>query len=350
MRAPKPRLSVVPDLPAAESEDTGVWRPTNLEDYVGQARAQLKIRMWVTSALRRGHQPGHALLYGAPGLGKTTLAAVIAGMLNEGRPEGERVALHVTTGHAVSSPQQMAKHLAKLREGDVLFVDECHQMGLKAEEMLGLAMEDGRITIPGTRSGSVDAVATKLPKFTLVGATTKPANLSQPLRDRFGCHIALEFYSEEELAEIVARKAAREGMRLTEEGAAMLARVGRQTPRKTLAALDMVGAYADTVRVDVVDAEVVGGALEVMGVDELGLEDRDRAYLAVVASWAGRRVGLKPLAAAAAMDAKEITDDVEPYLLRAGFLDLNSRGRCLSRKAYEHLWPEQPIPPMLGLG
>lgn len=349
MDAPKPRLRVVKPDERIERETNGVYRPAKLDDCVGQVRAQIKTKMWVTSANRRGIQPGHVLLSGGPGLGKTTIAKIFTSLMNEGRPESQHVALHCTMGTTVKSPKQMAKALGKIRKGDVLFIDECHQMGLAAEEMLGLAMEDGKISVAGNDSGTTDALEMDIPAFTLVGATTKPAHLSRPLKDRFGLAVSLEYYSDEELAEIIARAAEREKLDVTSEAAMAIARVGRQTPRKALGVLGMVSAYADTLKLDTVDLDAARGAFDVIGIDSMGLDERDRDYLSVVASWQGRRVGLSPVAARSGLDNKEISDDIEPYLLRAGILDTNGRGRCLTKFAYQHLYPEMPVPPLLGL-
>lgn len=348
---PRPRLRVVRDDEDTPAEITrnAVWRPSSLGEMVGQARPQMRIKMLVSSALKRGRQPGHVLISGPYGLGKTTLSAIIAGMINEGRPDDEKVGFHSTTGDGVSSPQQMAATLCKLQEGDVLFIDEGHQMGLRAEEMIGLAMEDGRITVPGTKSGSVPAQSRDIPAFTLVIGTTKPANISAPLRSRFALSVAMEYYSIEELAQIVTMKAEREQMAITQEAAEMIAGAGRHTPRLTLGVFDLVSAYVDTIDAPKMDAEVTAEAFTELGIDSLGLDDRDRDYLEVVASYAGRRVGLAPLSATSGLDSREISHDIEPYLMRVGLIDLTSRGRCLSKRAYAHLYPDQPIPPMLGL-
>lgn len=348
MPAPKPRLRIVRDDEREPQENNGVWRPANLDDYVGQARAQIKVKMAVTSAISRGIQPGHILLSGPPGLGKTSMAALVASLINAGRPEGERVGMHTTMGTSVKAPKQLAKVLGKIRKGDVLFIDECHQMGLAAEEMLGLAMEDGRVFVGGTESGTTDGVELTIPPFTLVCATTKPAHMSRPLLDRMKLRVALEYYSVEELAEIVSRAAKRDEVDLTDEAAEAIARVGRSTPRVALGILEQVRCYADTLKLTTVDLEAAQGAFDVIGVDSEGLDERDRDYCEVIASWAGRRAGLKPLAARSGLDAKEITDDIEPYLLRAGMLDKNSRGTCLTKRAYRHLW-DRDEPPLNGL-
>lgn len=349
MPAPKPHLRVVraPEVDEAADDSRGVWRPSELAEFVGQQRALLKLKMHVVGALRRGEQPGHVLLSGPPGLGKTALSAIVASLINEGRPEGERVGFHQAMGTSVRVQRQLAKVLAKVREGDVLFVDEAHQMGEKAEEMLGLAMEDGRVAF--TPNENAEPIVMRIPPFTLVAASTRPAHLSRPLRDRMQLAIRMEWYSVEELAEIVGKAAGRDGVKVTPEAALMVAQVGRQTPRITLSVWAQVMGYASLMGADEVDADVVELALDVAGLDSLGLDERDREYLTVVASWSGRRIGLEPVSAKSGLNSREITDDIEPFLLRAGMLDLSSRGRCLSKAAYAHLWPEMSVPPLLGL-
>lgn len=347
MNRPRPKLRVVKPDERADHENNGVWRPAGLDDYVGQERAQLKVKMHVQSALNRERQPGHMLLSGAPGLGKTAMAGVSGALMNEGRAEDERVAVHVVMGSTVKAEAQLAKELSKLRKGDILFIDECHRMGTPAEEMLGLAMEDGRITVPGNGKG--DAITMEIPPFTLIGATTKPASLSRPLNDRFSLKVRMEYYADDELAEIVRRAAGREGVEVTDDACLAIARVGRQTPRVALGVWEQVMSYASLLKLPEVDSEVVAGALDVAGIDSMGLDERDRDYMHVVASWQGRRAGLEPIAARSGLDKAEISKDVEPYLLRAGLLDMTSRGRCLTKLAYGHLWPDMPIPPLLGL-
>ena len=350
MQKPKPRLRVVRNDERAESSaNHGVWRPANLNELVGQDRGKLKVRMHVTSALHRGIQPGHMLLSGPPGLGKTSMAETVPAQMNEGRPESEHVAFHSVMGTFVKTEKQLAKVLAKLRAGDVLFIDECHQMNLKAEEMLGLALEDGRITVAGTESGTTDGQVVEIPPFTLVGATTRPAEISQPLRNRMKLNVRMEWYTSEELAEIVTNAAKRSEVTLTEGAALAIAEVGRNTPRITLGIMEQVFSYADTLKLSEVDTEAVEGAFDVIGIDSMGLDERDRDYLEIIASWCGKRVGLKPAAAKFGITEKEITDDIEPFLLRAGMLDMGSRGRCLTKLAYSHMWPGEPIPPLLGL-
>lgn len=343
MPTPGPRLRVVGanETQTVERSDNGVWRPTALDDYIGQARAQLKIRMWVTSAMSRGMLPGHILLTGAPGLGKTSMAAIVAGMLG--------AELHTATGDSLRKPQQLARKFSHIRDGDCLFIDEIHQMGLRSEEMLGLGMEDFQITVPGNAAGTIDAQTMNIPKCVIIGATTRPAHLSRPLRDRFTLSVALEFYSVSELSEIISRAASRDSVTITPEAIETLAQVGRETPRKALAILAMADAYARTVGAPVIDLATASGALDVIGVDALGLDERDRDYLAAIASRAGRRVGLAPLVAMTGLDAREITEDIEPYPTRIGIIDMAPRGRCLSVKAYEHLYPGIPIPPMRGI-
>jgi Holliday junction DNA helicase RuvB len=269
------------------------------------------------------------------------MAAIIAGMLGS--------ELHVTTGDAVSKPKQLARFLTEIEEGDCVFIDEIHQMRLRSEEMLGLGMEDFRITIPGNASGTVDPITTDIPKCVVIGATTRPAHLSRPLRDRFPLTVALEFYTVAELSEIIERRAARENIRITPDATRALARVSRETPRKALAIFDMAAAYADTIGANGIDLDTAKGALDVIGVDSLGLDERDRDYCHALASREGRRIGLAPLVGITGLNAREITDDIEPYLVRSGIVDMGARGRCLSVLAYGHLYPGLPIPLLRGM-
>lgn len=347
MAAPRPKLTIVRDNETEPIENVGVWRPTSLGEYVGQQRAQLKLKMHVTAAIKRGKQPGHLLLSGHPGLGKTSLAAIVPALINADRSEGQHVAFHQIMGTTVRSARQLAKVLARIKAGDTLFIDEAHQLGEKAEEMLGLAMEDGRITV--SSSENAEPVTMTIPPFTAVLASTKPAHLSRPLRDRMALNIRMEFYETAELAEIVKKAAGRESVKVTDDAALAVAQVGRQTPRIALSIWGQVVSFAATVGADEVDSDVVELAFDVIELDSLGLDQRDREYLTVIASWCGRRAGLAPVAAKAGLDEKEISDDIEPFLLRSGLIDRSSRGRCLTRAAYQHLWPECPIPPLLGL-
>lgn len=343
MPMPGPRLHLVDPhkVELSDRSDNGVWRPVDMSDYIGQARAQLKMRMWVTAAIGQDILPGHILLTGAPGLGKTSMAAIVASMLD--------ARLHTATGDSLRKPQQMARKFSQIREGDCLFIDEIHQMGLRSEEMLGLGMEDFQITIPGNAAGTSESVTMDIPKCVVIGATTRPAHLSRPLRDRFTLSVALEFYSITELSEIIRRHAARESVTITGDAIECLARVSRETPRKALGIFAMADAYARTVGAPVIDLDTARGALDVIGVDSLGLDERDRDYLSAIASRGGQRVGLAPLVAMTGLNAREITDDIEPYPTRIGVIDMAPRGRRLSRMAHEHLYPGIPMPPMYAL-
>jgi Holliday junction DNA helicase RuvB len=347
MATPRPKLRVIrgQETPQPAPEDHAVWRPTSLDEYVGQGRARVQLKMHVTAALKRGRQPGHMLLSGPPGLGKTSLAAIGPAIVNEGRDAP--VGFHVATGSTVRSQKQLATALAKLQEGDWLFIDEAHQMGEPSEELLGLAMEDGTITV--SPSENVEPVTMTLPPFTLVLATTKPAHISQPLRNRCKLNIRMEWYDLDELAEIVRGAAGREPIAITEDAALTIAMVGRETPRITLGIFEQVVAFAVTVNRDTIDETLANKAFDVIGLDSLGLDERDRDYMTAVARWQGRRVGLKTIAGAISLSTKEIEEDIEPYLTRAGLLDKQGRGRCLTKAAYAHLWPKMPCPPLLGL-
>ncbi len=343
---PKQRhLTVVhPDhAPSVESERNAVWRPTNLDEMVGQEHAQLLLAQHVAASMKRGEQPGHVLLSGPPGLGKTSMGAMLAALVNQHHAEGEHVGLHTVMGSACKNEKALLKVLAKLTKGDVLFVDECHRMGTPAEEMLGLAMEDGRVSVEG-QSEPLD-----IPPFTLVGATTRPANLSRPLRDRFKLALRMRYYDAEELAEIVRRAAERAELAITEGACLAIACVGRETPRVTLGVFEKVRNHAGLLDLDKVDGEAVRETLSNHGIDSIGLDGRDREYMVAVAKGGGERVGLSTLGAMTGLDSQEIEKDVEPDLIRMGLVTKAARGRVLTKLAYKHLWPDKPVPPLLGL-
>lgn len=353
MPVPKPRkLSLVTNAPAAKpSKD--VWRPSGTSEYIGQDQAKLLISMAVKSSQRRGMQVSHMLLDGPPGLGKTSMGKMLVELIAAELAAGARVPeLHVVMGSTVKSQRQAALALSKLKEGDVLFVDEIHEMGDEAEELFGLAMEDNHIVVPGSSGGKSEPVEMDIPEFTLVGATTKPDKLTRPLKDRFGLKVHLDYYENDDLTKILLNAAKRRddfAFELLEDGAAAIAAAGRGTPRVALSILDRVAEYSDVTEASLVGLETVQGAFDVIGLDSMGLDERDRNYLACVASWAGERVGLAPLSAKSGKGTKEITQEIEPYMLRAGLLSMAKGGRRLTREAYEHLFPGEQIPPLMAL-
>lgn len=339
---PKPRhLRVVQPAETAKSDRNAVWRPSSLDEMVGQDRAQLSISMHVKAARKRGRQPGHVLLSGPPGLGKTSMGAMFTALLNEGLPEAERVGLHMVTGSSCKTERALAGALGKIQKGDVLFIDECHRMGTPAEEMLGLAMEDGQIMLEGADE------PLEIPAFTVIGATTKPASLSRPLRDRFELRVRVEYYSVAELAEIVRRAAERETVAVTPDACEMVARVSRQTPRVALGIFRRVHSYVTLLGLEAIDTEATSSALEVAEIDALGLDERDREYLRAVATGGGQRMGLETIASLTGLDQGEVSKDIEPDLIRFGLVDKAPRGRRLTKTAYQHLWPDMAVPPLL---
>jgi holliday junction DNA helicase RuvB len=311
-------------------------RPTRLTEFVGQDRVRRQLQLVLTGARQRGQSADHVLLSGAPGLGKTTLAAIVAAEVG--------AAFRATSGPAIERPGDLAAILTGLEPGDVLFVDEVHRLPRTVEEVLYPAMEDFQLDIvvgkgPGARSIRLD-----LPRFTLVGATTRTGLISSPLRDRFGFAAQLEHYEVEELLAIVQRSAGLLGVHLDDDGAAEIASRSRGTPRIANRLLRRVRDYAEVEADGTVDLAVARSALEVFDVDELGLDRLDRRVLeALVDRFGGGPVGLTTLATAVAEEPDTLEDAVEPFLLRCGLLQRTPRGRVATTGAYAHLG--RPVPP-----
>jgi holliday junction DNA helicase RuvB len=311
-------------------------RPTRLTEFVGQDRVRRQLELVLTGARKRGQAADHVLLSGAPGLGKTTLAAIVAAEVG--------AAFRATSGPAIERPGDLAAILTGLEPGDVLFVDEVHRLPRTVEEVLYPAMEDFKLDIvvgkgPGARSIRLD-----LPRFTLVGATTRTGLISSPLRDRFGFAAQLEHYEVDELLSIVRRSSGLLGVHLDGDGAAEIASRSRGTPRIANRLLRRVRDYAEVEADGTVDRGVARAALEVFDVDELGLDRLDRRVLeALVDRFGGGPVGLTTLATAVAEEPDTIEDAVEPFLLRCGLLQRTPRGRVATTGAYAHLG--RPVPP-----
>lgn len=319
-------------------EDTrleGSLRPQYLKDYIGQGKAKESLVIGIQAAKQRGEPLDHVLFYGPPGLGKTTLAGIIANEMG--------VNMKVTSGPAIEKPGEMAAILNNLQEGDLLFVDEIHRLNRQVEEVLYPAMEDFAIDILIGKGATARSIRLELPKFTLVGATTRAGLLTAPLRDRFGMIHRLEFYTVEELTLIVLHSAKVLGVEIDPEGAKELARRSRGTPRLANRILKRVRDFAQVRYDGVITGQVANVALDLMDVDKMGLDRIDRNLLyTMIEKFNGGPVGLDTLAAAVGEDAGTIEDVYEPYLLMNGFLDRTPRGRLVTRRAYLHLGLEAP--------
>lgn len=312
-----------------DKEIEGSLRPQLLEDYVGQTKAKANLKVYIEAAKQRGDSLDHVLFYGPPGLGKTTLAGIIANEMG--------THMKVTSGPAIEKPGDMAAILNSLQPGDILFVDEIHRLNRQVEEVLYPAMEDFAIDIMIGKGSSARSVRLELPKFTLVGATTRAGLLTAPLRDRFGVIHRLEFYSVLELKQIVTRSAQVLGVTIEEEGAVELARRSRGTPRLANRILKRVRDFAQVKYDGVITKEVAMVALDLMDVDKLGLDHVDRNILmTMIEKFGGGPVGLDTLAAATGEDAGTIEDVYEPYLILNGLLNRTPRGRMATEKAYLH--------------
>lgn len=305
-------------------------RPQTLDDYIGQAKAKEMLKIYIAAAKERGEALDHVLLYGPPGLGKTTLAGIIANEMD--------VNIKITSGPAIEKPGEMAAILNNLQEGDVLFVDEIHRLNRQVEEVLYPAMEDFAIDIMIGKGASARSIRLDLPQFTLVGATTRAGMLTAPLRDRFGVVNRMEFYTVEELQTIVLRSAAVLDVEIDERGAAELARRSRGTPRLANRLLKRVRDFAQVKYDGVITREVADYALDLLDVDKYGLDHVDRnILLTMINKFGGGPVGLETLAASIGEDSGTIEDVYEPYLLKNGFIQRTPRGRTATELAYGHL-------------
>ena len=305
-------------------------RPQLLEDYIGQAKAKEMLKIYIEAAKARGEALDHLLFYGPPGLGKTTLAGIIANEMN--------VNMKITSGPAIEKPGEMAAILNNLQEGDVLFVDEIHRLNRQVEEVLYPAMEDFAIDIMIGKGASARSIRLDLPHFTLVGATTRAGMLTAPLRDRFGVVNRLEFYTEKELQTIIIRSAGVLDVEIDEKGALEMARRSRGTPRLANRLLKRVRDFAQVKYEGVITEEVARQALDLLDVDKEGLDQTDRGILlAMIEKFGGGPVGLETLAASIGEDPGTIEDVYEPYLLKNGFIQRTPRGRVVTDAAYAHL-------------
>ena len=319
----------------AEDAQESSLRPKTLAEYIGQEKAKENLSIFIQAARKRQESLDHVLLHGPPGLGKTTLAGIIAQEMG--------VNIRITSGPAIEKPGDLAALLTNLNEGDILFVDEIHRLNRSVEEILYPAMEDYALDIIVGKGPSANSIRLDLPHFTLIGATTRAGQLSAPLRDRFGVTLRLELYTPEELAKIVTRSAGILNCDIVPEGAYEIARRSRGTPRIANRMLRRVRDFADVKADGVITKAVADEALCALEIDYLGLDPVDRRMMAaIIDNYNGGPVGLETLAATIGEESVTLEDVYEPYLMQLGFLTRTPRGRCVTQKAYQHL--HKPIP------
>lgn len=321
---------ISPDFTPEDVDVEFSLRPKTLDEYVGQEKAKENLSVFIEAAKRRDEPLDHVLLYGPPGLGKTTLSNIIANEMN--------VNIRITSGPAIEKPGDLAALLTNLSPNDVLFIDEIHRLSRSVEEVLYPAMEDFALDIIIGKGPAARSIRIDLPKFTLVGATTRAGQLTSPLRDRFGVLLRLEMYSHEQLAQIIMRSATILGIDCEESGALELAKRSRGTPRVANRLLKRVRDFAQVLGNGVITDKIVDTALTRLEIDELGLDTNDiRMLTTIIKNYNGGPVGLETLAAAMGEEAVTLEDVCEPYLMQLGFLTRTPRGRCVTALAYKHL-------------
>jgi Holliday junction DNA helicase RuvB len=309
-------------------------RPRDFANYIGQERLKKNLQLAIKAAKKRDEPLDHVLLHGPPGLGKTTMASVIANEMG--------AQIRVTSGPAIERAGDLASLLTNLQDGDILFIDEIHRLNRTVEEVLYSAMEDFKLDIMLGKGPSARSLRLDLPKFTIIGATTRTGSLAAPLRDRFGMIHRLEFYTPEEIQQIIQRAAKILGVKIDQPAAAELAKRSRLTPRIANRLLKRVRDYADVNGDGVIDTQISYKALELLDVDELGLDNADRALLAaIIENYNGGPVGVETLAALTAEERGTIEDFYEPYLMQIGLLERTPRGRRATPKSYKHLGKKQ---------
>ncbi len=315
----------------AEDSDVDVsLRPKTLDEYIGQEKVKENLKIYIEAAKKRNDPLDHVLLYGPPGLGKTTLSNIIAAEMG--------VNIRITSGPAIEKQGDLAAILTNLNEGDVLFIDEIHRLSRSVEEILYPAMEDYALDIIIGKGPAARSIRIDLPRFTLIGATTRAGQMTTPLRDRFGVILKLELYTPEELATIVRRNAGILGMDITDDGAIEIAGRSRGTPRIANRLLKRVRDFAQVKGDGSINSEIANYALNRLEIDHLGLDNVDRKMLeTIIKYYDGGPVGLETLAATVGEEAITLEDMYEPYLMQIGFLNRTPRGRCVTRMAYEHL-------------
>ncbi len=327
--------------PSAENEESRdielevTLRPRDFSSYIGQERLKKNIKLAIDAAKKRGEPLDHVLLHGPPGLGKTTMASVIANEMN--------AQIRITSGPAVERAGDLASLLTNLQDGDILFIDEIHRLNRSVEEVLYSAMEDFKLDIMLGKGPSARSLRLDLPKFTIIGATTKTGSLAAPLRDRFGIIHRLDFYSPEEIQQIIQRAAKILNVKIDKLAAAELARRARLTPRVANRLLKRVRDYADVNGDGIIDTALSHRALKLLDIDELGLDAADRSLLAaIIENYSGGPVGVETLAAITAEERGTIEDFYEPYLMQVGLLERTPRGRKATSKAYRHMGKNPP--------
>jgi Holliday junction DNA helicase RuvB len=329
-RVPEQNTPITTPIFLGEDDVESSLRPKTLAEYIGQEKAKSNLAVFIEGAKRRGEPLDHVLLHGPPGLGKTTLAAIIASEMG--------VSLRKTSGPAIEKPKDLAALLTNLNENDILFIDEIHRMNRSIEEILYPAMEDRQIDIIIGQGPSAQSICLELKSFTLVGATTRAGQLSSPLRDRFGIELKLDLYSPEELCLIVERSARLLDIPTERDGVLEIASRSRGTPRIANRLLRRVRDFTEVRGESVITKDAADYALNRLDIDKFGLDESDRRLLrSIITHYGGGPVGLETLAATINEEAVTLEDVYEPYLLRQGFLTRTPRGRCATRRAYEHL-------------